>query len=88
MPPVATRYALVLDAGSSGSRLRIFEWESTAASQLPRIREIDKPSAHARHQAECLRKRPGLSAYARAPDRARGTGHETCAEKAKKRIFQ
>ena len=70
MPPVATRYALVLDAGSSGSRLRIFEWESTAASQLPRIREIDKPSAHARHQAECLRKRPGLSAYARAPDRA------------------
>ena len=60
-------YALVLDAGSSGSRLRVFRWEEATDSQLPPIREISQDSAHARHQAECLRRRPGLSAFARSP---------------------
>ena len=60
--PTNLYYALVLDAGSSGSRLRIFAWDEPSF-----IREQGQSTPHLRHQAECLRKRPGLSAFARNP---------------------
>ena len=62
MSAAASHYALVLDAGSSGSRLRIFAWDEPSF-----IREQGRSTPHLRHQAECLRKRPGLSAFARNP---------------------
>ena len=76
------RFALVLDAGSSGSRLRIFGW-SGSDKGLPPIREVARISAHDRHQSECLRRRPGLSAYANNPAKAAEQVSElvTCAQR-------
>ena len=73
MPPPCGRTqqcALVLDAGSSGSRLRIFEWSNNEAGTLPPIRAAEFTSTHALDQAACLRKRPGLSSFARQPELA------------------
>ena len=59
-----TQWGAVIDAGSSGTRLRLFQWEEPALSRLPDMREERPP---AERDAELLRRRPGLSAFATRP---------------------
>ncbi|EOD12889.1 hypothetical protein EMIHUDRAFT_213125 [Emiliania huxleyi CCMP1516] len=62
MPARAGDYGIVIDAGSSGTRLRIFRWWQQAGRRLY-LREVS-----AGEQAEALRVRPGLSAFATTPE--------------------
>jgi len=54
----------VIDAGSSGTRLRIFHWREVGRDELPQMRE-HRPKSE--HDADLLRRRPGLSSFATKP---------------------
>ena len=55
-----TQFALIIDAGSSGSRLHLFRYTDSLSSDLPRV----LPGSHS------LQIRPGLSFYATSPESA------------------
>ena len=59
-------YGIVIDAGSSGTRLRVFRWQPVPKA-LPQMREV-RPAATG--EADPLRRRPGLSGFARHPEEA------------------
>ena len=42
MPPLAERFGLVIDAGSSGTRLRIFGWDHHL--RAPSLHEVRPPN--------------------------------------------
>lgn len=55
---LAGSFALVIDGGSSGTRLRIYQWTTPST-----VREFPR-------RAACLRRRPGLSAFVQHPELA------------------
>lgn len=70
MPPIprhrdAPPYGIVIDCGSSGTRLRIFEWRY--AGHGTQLRELSTLSEDA---AMALRVQPGISAFAQNHSRA------------------
>ena len=60
----STQWGAVIDAGSSGTRLRLFQWQEPGPSRLPDMRE-ERPLEE--RDAELLRRRPGLSSFASRP---------------------
>ena len=64
-------YGLVVDAGSSGTRLRIYCWPPPSRGALPRIADaLQLSTAGLGIGDPTLRRRPGLSAFAHSPELA------------------
>ena len=61
-PGVGPRVALVVDAGSTGSRLHVVQWTPGHGDDLPRLRSTAKMKVY-----------PGLSSFADAPSEAATT---------------
>lgn len=61
------KWGVVIDAGSSGTRLRLFHWRDWSSDSLPQIREEQPPNFD---DAELLRQRPGLSSFVSHPELA------------------
>ncbi|KAJ3258986.1 Golgi apyrase [Boothiomyces macroporosus] len=66
IPHVATdkRYCIVIDAGSSGSRIYVYSWNSPSLSQSKQVIDINKPSENSFEK----KIRPGISSLASAPE--------------------
>jgi hypothetical protein len=62
------QYGLVIDAGSSGTRLRIYCWKPVGWGTLPKISDVLERDSDGLDST--LRRRPGLSQFVHSPDQA------------------
>ena len=62
------QYGLVIDAGSSGTRLRIYCWQPVGWGTLPKISDVLERDSDGLDSI--LRRRPGLSEFVLSPEQA------------------
>jgi len=67
-------YAVMIDCGSSGSRVHIYQWPSAAVSDARSFAHFVRPLMDLQTgQPASLRTRPGISSYAAEPHKASGS---------------